>query len=595
MYKESIQSIDLAVKNDYPKDKLKKLDERKNNCINKLKDEAGKAIENKEGRKQGFVENCIEIDWLNSDLKELGVKAKRSLNKGEIILDESPFVNSLHKDNYNDYCYTCFKKLTFAILIPCRNCIQVNYCSLKCEKESWTKFHKIECGFIDLYQINELLEHHTKICSKLFCNLFIESNLNKENLIKRIKDSTKKSGRKLESNYESFVQLIEHHKQDKNNYSLISLLLLAFFNVRFKAESKSLFKSFFSEDELILIKLTVEKHIRQIQVNALMITDTDVKSRSTISSKDTLINRLPVFESINVGIGIYINLSLINHDCNPNLSISGFNNQRVLIKTNRKVQKYSWLCFSYGAHHMYQTLSKRKKLLFDTYFFDCQCEACVNGLEPFSNMIICFHCKAEIYSSKQEYCNLCSTKIVRSEIEKLTKEVNKKVNQIEKSLKEKDLNYEILNNFIIELLQNEKKLESFLHSSNKTLERIYFVLFACYRRLNDYQKLYEAASSYWRCLLTKLDYFDLMSFNNLINFSNYLIKSIEEMINFDFSLKPIAILIQVLIHELICKLRKTIEQVYDYELEKKNKILTVINETEKSLENFLGTDPKIND
>ena len=278
-YQECIECIELAIANNYPADKLKKLNERKNNCINKLKDEPGtsssdtteqqapKAIAGPE--KEGFVENCIEIDWLTGDLSELGVRARRDLALGERVLYERPFVNSLHKENYSDYCYLCFKRLSFEVQFPCRCCIQVNYCSAECETRSWRKFHRIECGYIDLYQINELLEHHTKICSKLICGLFIDADFDKQKMIARIKDSTKKSGRKLEDTYESFAQLIEHHNQDKNNYSLISLLLCAFFNSRFKVQCKSLFKSFFEDDELITLKLTVEKHIRQIQVGGM--------------------------------------------------------------------------------------------------------------------------------------------------------------------------------------------------------------------------------------------------------------------------------------------------------------------------------------
>ena len=119
-------------------------------------------------------------------------------------------------------------------------------------------------------------------------------------------------------------------------------------------------------------------------------------------------------------------------------------------------------------------------------------------------MLICSNCKTEIYSSKQEYCNLCSTKIIRKEIDNLKSEVNKKVDKIEKILKDKDLDKEQINRFIIDLIQYEKKLQSFLHLNNKNLEKIYFVQFACYRRLHDYQKLYESALSYWQCLLTKL-------------------------------------------------------------------------------------------
>ena len=585
----------MAIKNDYPSDKQKKLNERKNNCINKLKDQPSTSSDEQltvsnQFAKEGFVESCIEIDWLSSDLSELGVRSKRALPKGEIILNESPFVNSLHKDNYNDFCYLCFKKLNFESQIPCRHCIQVNYCGLNCEVKCWDKFHQIECGYLDLYLINELLEHHTKICSKLICNLFLECDLVKERMICRIKESTKKSGRKLENNYESFVQLIQHESQDKNNYSLISLLLIAFFNTRFKDISKSLFKSFFEEDELILLKLTIEKHIRQIQVNALMITEIDIKSKSQISSSNdsSVIEPFPIFESTNLGIGIFICLSLINHDCKPNLSISGFNNQRVLIKTNQRVEKQEWICFSYGAHFNYQKVEKRLKLLYDTYFFQCACEACSKLIEPISYAILCLNCKAEILSSKQEYCHLCSTKIDRNEIDKIRSEVNKKVNQIEKLLKDKQLSHEILNRLVMDLKSCEKRVRSILHANNKCLEKIYFVLFAVYKRIHNYQKLYESILNYWQCLLTKLDFFDIMTFNNLINFSNYLLRAIEEMINFDLTSKPIAILIQVKINELIAKLKETLEQVYDYEPKKKKRILQILNKIQFDLEMYLG-------
>lgn len=166
--------------------------------------------------------------------------------------------------------------------------------------------------------------------------------------------------------------------------------------------------------------------------------------------------------------------------------------------------------------------------------------------------------------------------------------MNKKVNQIEKLLKDKQLSDEILNRFIIDLINCEKKVQSVLHPQNKCLEKIYFVLFACYKRTHQYEKLYESALLYWQCLEMKLDYFDIMSFNNSLNFSNYLLKSIEEMVNFDFASKAIAILVQVKLVEMTGKLKVCLAQVFDYESKKKNKILSIINKVELDLENYLG-------
>lgn len=322
-----------------------------------------------------------------------------------------------------------------------------------------------------------------------------------------------------------------------------------------------------------------------------MITETDIKPKSRIDSNEGSLEPFPIFESVNVGIGIFISLSLINHDCQPNLSISGFDDQRVLIKTNRKVGKQEWLAFSYGAHYAYQKVTKRKTLLWETYFFDCRCVACQKGIEPISAALLCSNCRTEILPSQQEYCHLCSTQIDRAAVDRLKAEINKKVNQMEKLLKDKQLSEEIISRFIMDLINCEQKVKSVLHPHNKCLEKIYFVSFACFKRLKNYQKLYESALLYWQCLMVKLDPFDIMSFNNVLNAANLYLKTIEEMVSLDFSSKPIAILIQVKLNEMIASLRATLERVYDYEEAKKNKILAIIDRVQSSLENFLG-EPK---
>lgn len=322
-----------------------------------------------------------------------------------------------------------------------------------------------------------------------------------------------------------------------------------------------------------------------------MITETDIKPKSKIASHESSLEQFPIFESVNIGIGIFISLSLINHDCQPNLSISGFNGQRVLIKSNRKVAKQEWLCFSYGAHFEYQKVDRRKTLLWETYFFDCRCTACQKGIEPISAALLCSHCKTEILSSKQEYCHLCSTRIDRVAIDRLRSETNKKVSQIEKLLKDKQLSEDIISRFIMDLMSCEQKVKSVLHPQNKCLEKIYFASFACFKRLKNYQKLYESALLYWQCLMVKLDPFDLMSFNNLLTAANLYLKTIEEMVNLDFASKPIAILIQVKLNEMVARLKETLERVLDYEPAKKHRCLSLIEKVQSDLENFLG-EPK---
>ena len=38
----------------------------------------------------------------------------------------------------------------FLIVTRCRRCTEVDYCSRNCETESWTRYHHVECCYLDL-------------------------------------------------------------------------------------------------------------------------------------------------------------------------------------------------------------------------------------------------------------------------------------------------------------------------------------------------------------------------------------------------------------------------------------------------------------
>jgi hypothetical protein len=76
-----------------------------------------------------------------------------------------------------------------------------------------------------------------------------------------------------------------------------------------------------------------------------------------------------------VGGGIYPQLCMINHSCDPNANIT-FINTRGVLKTNRKIQKGDQIYVSYLEEFLSKT--RRKEICRDTYFFECKCFWCIN-------------------------------------------------------------------------------------------------------------------------------------------------------------------------------------------------------------------------
>ncbi|MEE6462805.1 hypothetical protein FKM82_001706 [Ascaphus truei] len=74
-----------------------------------------------------------------------------------------------------------------------------------------------------------------------------------------------------------------------------------------------------------------------------------------------------------VGVGIFPNLCLINHDCWPNCTVI-FNNGKIELRSLGKINKGEELSVSYVD---FLNLSEdRRKQLKKQYYFDCTCEHC---------------------------------------------------------------------------------------------------------------------------------------------------------------------------------------------------------------------------
>ncbi|OWZ15687.1 Histone-lysine N-methyltransferase, partial [Phytophthora megakarya] len=79
-----------------------------------------------------------------------------------------------------------------------------------------------------------------------------------------------------------------------------------------------------------------------------------------------------------VGIGLFPEGALFNHDCDPNCVVS-FKGREMLVHVVKDVRKDEELTVSYVE--LLQSTKKRRSELKGSYFFDCECTRCQASVE----------------------------------------------------------------------------------------------------------------------------------------------------------------------------------------------------------------------
>jgi SET and MYND domain-containing protein len=85
-------------------------------------------------------------------------------------------------------------------------------------------------------------------------------------------------------------------------------------------------------------------------------------------------------EGLEIGVGLFPQLSMMNHSCSPN-AILYFNQTQAQVTALRRIEKGEEICISYVD----LTLGKndRRNILRTQYFFDCSCPCCFSKVSPF--------------------------------------------------------------------------------------------------------------------------------------------------------------------------------------------------------------------
>lgn len=260
------------------------------------------------------------VEIFNSPGKGRGLRATKEFWAGDVIFSE-PSISAVVFDSLADrVCHSCFRRQDK--LQRCGQCKFAHYCDRTCQRAGWAE-HKQECGAIKGFDKTP------------------NENIR---LVARIMWRLDKEGSVLSDMQLTTLDELEDHLTDM------------------------------TEDDLKEFKVDVHNFL-------------DYWPRK---SKQHPIDEIShIFGVINcngftvsdqrglqaVGVGLFPNLCLVNHDCWPNCTVI-LNHGKIELRSLGKISEGEELTVAYVD---YMNLSEeRRRLLKAQYFFDCTCEHCTN-------------------------------------------------------------------------------------------------------------------------------------------------------------------------------------------------------------------------
>ncbi|XP_076005573.1 histone-lysine N-methyltransferase SMYD1b isoform X1 [Genypterus blacodes] len=263
------------------------------------------------------------VEVFNSPGKGRGLKATKELWAGDVIFSE-PSVSSVVFDSMAErICHSCFRRQDK--LQRCGQCKFAHYCDRTCQRAGWAE-HKEECGAIKAY-----------------------GKAPSENirLVARIMWCMDKKGGLTSDMQLTTLDELEDHISDMNEEEM----------QEFKVDVHNILDYWPNKcKQHTLDEIT---HLFGV-INCNGFTVSDQRGLQA------------------VGVGLFPNLCLVNHDCWPNCTVI-LNHGKIEMRSLGKIAEGEELTVSYVD---FLNLSEhRQRLLKTQYFFDCTCEHCTKHLK----------------------------------------------------------------------------------------------------------------------------------------------------------------------------------------------------------------------
>ncbi|KAK0139856.1 Histone-lysine N-methyltransferase Smyd1 [Merluccius polli] len=278
--------------------------------------------------------------------KGRGLKACKELWAGDVVFSEPSLAAVVFDSLADRICHSCFRSQPK--LQRCGQCKFAHYCDRTCQRAGWAE-HKDECGAMKVY--GKAPNESIRLAARMVWRLDKEGSLVSDTQL-------------------TTVEELENHISDM------------------------------PEDDLKELKVDIHNFLDYWPRNSKQHTVDDISHIfGVVNCNGFTVSDQKGLQA--VGVGLFPNLCLVNHDCWPNCTvvlnhgkyvphlISGFHvslqsavntmfhsQPRIELRALAKITEGEELTVAYVD---YLNVSEvRQKLLKAQYFFDCTCEHCKN-------------------------------------------------------------------------------------------------------------------------------------------------------------------------------------------------------------------------
>ncbi|XP_072549300.1 histone-lysine N-methyltransferase SMYD1a [Salminus brasiliensis] len=268
--------------------------------------------------------------------KGRGLRTTKEMRPGEVVFAEASFGAVVFDSLSMQVCHSCFRRQAYPH--RCAQCKFAYYCDRTCQRAAWEE-HKKECAAIR--QHGKAPNENVRLAARTLWRM-------------------QKHTGKISDGQLTTLDLLEDHisKMAPEDLKVLNENVQKF-NEYWPRNSKQYGADYIS-------------HIFGV-INCNAYTLSDQKGLQA------------------VGVGIFPNLCLVNHDCWPNCTVilnhgnqtsldSAYHSQRrIELRALGKIAEGEELTVSYVD---FLNVSKdRQQLLKQQYFFDCKCEHCKGGIK----------------------------------------------------------------------------------------------------------------------------------------------------------------------------------------------------------------------
>ncbi|XP_012671443.2 histone-lysine N-methyltransferase SMYD1a isoform X2 [Clupea harengus] len=269
------------------------------------------------------LEKVDPVEVFDAGDKGRGLRTTKALVIGDVVFTEASFSAVVFDSLSMQVCHNCFRR--HASPHRCAQCKFAHYCDRTCQRAAWDE-HKRECAAIRT--AGKTPKENIRLAARAMWRML-------------------KYGGKVVDSQLTSLDLLQDHISDMVDEDLKEL-----------QDDVQRFLEYWPKTKRALGTEYISHLLGVIKVNGFTLSD----QRGLQA----------------VGVGLFPNLCLVNHDCWPNCTVI-LNHGKIELRVLGTIPEGEELTVSYID---FLKLSKdRQQLLKKQYYFDCKCEHCSKGIK----------------------------------------------------------------------------------------------------------------------------------------------------------------------------------------------------------------------